>query len=387
MSEVDAQRTVPGSASARGGDGGSSGSPERPATTGAGSASTAPRSRRRGLLVIGALVLLGAMIAGAYLWMTRNQVGTDDATVDGHIVPISSRISGYVTEVRIGDNDRASRGDTLVVLDDRDLAARLAQVEADLEGLLTTAGQDGHAGQARAQLAAARATASAAEAAVVQAEANAENAHNDLTRYQSLAASNIVSRQQLDAAETNVRTAEARVLVARRNAQATVEQVVAAEAALSGADARVNAARAARDQIALQLSYARILAPVSGVISKRSVEPGQMLQPGQPLLSIVQLDSVWAVANMKETDVQHIRVGNPVEIRVDTYPGHRFAGHVQSIDPGTGSVFSLLPPDNATGNFVKVVQRIPVRITLDKPQDPEAILRPGMSIVVTIHTK
>jgi len=386
MSEVDAQRSRTSESANVHGDAGSKAAPG-PVATGPGPSPAPPRSRRRGLLILGALALAGGVVAGVYVWATRNQVGTDDAALDGHIVPISTRITGYVTDVRVGDNDHATRGDTLVVLDDRDLTARLEQAEAELEGLLTTAGKDGRAGQARAQLAAARATAAGAEAAVVQAEAQAEQARNDLARYQTLAESNIVSRQQLDAARTAVRTAEAQVLAARRHAQAATEQVVAAEAALSGADARVEAARAARDQIALQLSYTRIVAPVTGEISRRSVEPGQMVQPGQPLLSIVQLDSVWAVANMKETDLQHVRIGDPVEIRVDTYPGHDFSGHVQSIDPGTGSLFSLLPPDNATGNFVKVVQRIPVRIALEHPQDPETVLRPGMSIEVKIHTK
>ena len=147
------------------------------------------------------------------------------------------------------------------------------------------------------------------------------------------------------------------------------------------------AARAARDQIALQLSYTRVTAPDGGIISRRSVEAGQSVQIGQPLLSIVPLDSIWAVANLKETDIGDIRIGDPVDVEVDAYPGHHFSGRVESISPATGAKFSLLPPDNATGNFTKVVQRIPVRIRLDRPNDAQRPLRPGMSVVATITTK
>ncbi|HET7224703.1 MAG TPA: HlyD family secretion protein, partial [Candidatus Eisenbacteria bacterium] len=161
----------------------------------------------------------------------------------------------------------------------------------------------------------------------------------------------------------------------------------AATAGVRGAAARVVAAQAARDQAALQESYAQILAPAAGVVSRKSVEVGEYVQPGQPLMSVVPLENVWVVANLKETELRGVRQGQPVDIDVDTYPGVHFRGTVESVSPATGARFSLLPPDNATGNFTKVVQRVPVRIRVDSRQDPVRPLRPGMSVRVHIHTR
>jgi len=233
-------------------------------------------------------------------------------------------------------------------------------------------GDKGRTGQVQAQLA-------AAQAQVTLAEANALKARNDVQRYTTLAARNIVSKQQLDGAHAAADASDAALLAARK-------QVLAAQAAVLGADARLQAARAARDQAALQLSYTHITAPVSGVVSKKTLEMGQYLQPGQATMAIVPLDDVWVVANMKETDIEHIRPGDPVQIRVDSYPHHDFHGHVESLSPATGAKFSLLPPDNATGNFTRVVQRIPVRIRVDGPADPSRPLRPGMSADIEITT-
>jgi membrane fusion protein (multidrug efflux system) len=250
-------------------------------------------------------------------------------------------------------------GDTLAVLDDRDFRSRLAQTEADYAAALAGVSSNTRVGQA--------------EAAIRQAEANAGKAHADLDRLLPLAEQEIVSRQQLDGAQAAAATADA--------------QLAAAQAALAAADARVASARAARDQAALQLSYTRITAPRSGVVSKKTVEVGQLVQPGQPLLSVVPLDDIWVTANLKETEVEDVNPGDPADITVDAYPGVHVAGHVESLSPATGAKFSLLPPDNATGNFTKVVQRIPVRIRLDRPNDLERPLRPGMSVVATITTK
>jgi membrane fusion protein (multidrug efflux system) len=212
-----------------------------------------------------------------------------------------------------------------------------------------------------------------ADAAVRQAEAAAQKAHADLDRLTPLAALGIVSRQQLDAAQTAVRSADA--------------ALAAAQAALTGADARVASARAARDQAALQLSYTHILAPTDGLVSKKTVEVGELVQPGQPLMSVVPLQDVWVTANLKETQIEDVTPGDRVDFTVDAYPGVHFRGHVESLSPATGARFSLLPPDNATGNFTKVVQRIPVRIRPDGPADTAHPLRPGMSVDVTITTK
>jgi len=337
------------------------------------SAAAGGSSPRR--LVLGGLavvvLLAAALVAHQWFW-SRTHVGDDNAQVEGHIIPVLSRVAGYVAEADVEDNQAVHSGQLLVRIDERDLKARLAQTEADLASAIAMGGGRGEAGQASAQLQAAR-------AAVEQARANARKAASDLERYRSLAERGIISRQQLDAAEAAAAASQAQL-------QGTLEQVLAAGAGLRGAQSRVAAAQAARDQAALMLSYARITAPEPGVVTKKSVEVGQYVQAGQPLLSVVPLHDVWVIANLKETTVRNVLPGDKVEITVDSYPGTRYRGHVASLSPATGAKFSLLPPDNATGNFTKVVQRIPVRIALDQPNDPVRPLRPGMSVHVTITT-
>jgi len=315
--------------------------------------------RRRTAFMIMGVVLLALVALGARRWIYGlSHVSSDNAQVDGHIVPILPKVGGFVTEVRIDENQNVKAGDTLVVLDDRDYKVRLAQAEADLAVALAGVSNRARVGQA--------------EALVEQAQANALKAHADLERVRPLALQEIVSKQQLDAVEAAARAADA--------------ALAAAQAALLAADARVGAARAARDQAALNLSYTRVIAPASGVVSKKTVELGQLVQAGQPLMSVVPLEDVWVTANLKETEVADVKPGEPVDFTVDAYPGRHFTGHVQSLSPATGARFSLLPPDNATGNFTKVVQRVPVRVRPDKV-DPAHPLRPGLSVVVTIQTK
>ncbi len=334
---------------------------------------TAPRRNPTAFLIVGAIVAV-ALGLGVRQWIHgRNHVGSDNAQIEGHVIPLLPKVGGFVAEVRVSENQPVKAGDTLVVLDDRDFVARLQQTEADLAVALASVGSHGRAGQADAQLAAARAN-------VTQAEAGAWKAHADLDRYRGLAERGIVGRQQLDAAQAGAAAADAQLAAAR-------EQVTAAIAALTGASAKVASARATRDQSALQLSYTRLIAPATGVVSRKNVEVGQLVQVGQPLLSVVPLDDVWVVANLKETEVRSVTPGDAAEIRVDAYPGRAFRGRVESLSPASGARFSLLPPDNATGNFTKVVQRIPVRIRLEGPQDPERVLRPGMSVDVSITTK
>ena len=321
----------------------------------------APDRKRKLVFAILGLAVL-ALIAGGVrklIW-ARSHESTDNAQVDGHILPVLPKVGGYVTEVRVEENQPVRAGDTLIVIDPRDYQVRLQQADADLAVALATVSSRQRVGQA--------------DAAVRQAEANAQRAHGDLDRLTPLAAQGIVSRQQLDAAQTAVRSADA--------------ALAAAQAALLGADARVASARAARDQAALQLSYTRIVASQSGLVSKKVVEVGQLVQPGQPLFSVVPATDVWITANLKETQVEDVTPGDAVEFTVDAYPGVHFRAHVESLSPATGARFSLLPPDNATGNFTKVVQRIPVKIRLDAKEfgNPHT-LRAGMSAVVTIRVK
>ena len=320
----------------------------------------APGGRRRIVFAILGLTLLALIGAGVrkLIW-ARTHESSDNAQVDGHILPVLPKVGGFVTAVRVEENQPVRAGDTLIVIDPRDYQVRLQQAEADLAVALATVSSRQRVGQA--------------DAAVRQAEANAEKAHADLDRLTPLAAQGIVSRQQLDAAQTTVRAADA--------------NLAAAQAALLGADARVASARAARDQAALQLSYTHIVAPTDGMVSKKTVEIGQLVQPGQPLLSVVPTQDVWVTVNLKETQIEDVTPGDRADFTVDAYPGVHFRGHVESLSPATGARFSLLPPDNATGNFTKVVQRIPVRVRPDGPVDAAHPLRPGMSVDVTITTK
>src|SRR5216683_3363450 len=251
------------------------------------SAAPAAAGGRRGtVFAIMGVVLLVLVGLGARRWIYGlSHVSTDDAQVDGHIIPILPKVGGFVTEVRVDENRSVKAGDTLVVLDDRDYRARLAQADADLAVALAGVSNRARVGQAEAQ--------------VEQAQANALKAHADLDRLRPLALQDIVSKQQLDAAEAASSAADA----AR----------AAAQAGLLAADARVGAARAARDQAALNLSYTRLTAPFFGVVSKKTVELGQLVQPGQPLMSVVPLDDVWITANLKETEIENVKPGEPVD--------------------------------------------------------------------------
>jgi membrane fusion protein (multidrug efflux system) len=322
-------------------------------------------------------VLVLALVLGAVFtrqWLSgRGLVSTDNAQVAGHVVPVLARVSGYVTAVNVNENQRARTGDVLVTIDDRDYKVHLAQTEADLEKELASAGTPGRTGEAAAQIGAARAT-------EAQAQANADHARTELKRASALAQTGAISQQELDAARAASLAADAQVAAAH-------DQIVAAQAGLTGAVARVASARAARDQAALQLSYTTIASPLDGVVSRKNVEIGELVQVGQPLFAVVPLDDVWIVANLKETEIRGVAPGAHVDIAVDSYRGRHFTGHVESLSPATGATFSMLPPDNATGNFTKVVQRIPVRIDLDGPPDPAHPLRPGMSALVRIRVK
>jgi membrane fusion protein, multidrug efflux system len=353
-------------------------------------AAAAPRAKswtkRLPLLILGLLVLTLAVWGVRRYIYSRHHVTTDNAQVDGHITTISPRVSGFIERVLVDDNQHVKAGDTLVVLDRRDFQVRLTQAEADLRDAQSAVTSRGGAGQAVAQLEATRAQAASAEAAIAAADASYRKAESDLARYRGLAASKIVSAQQLDAAQAAYDAAAANLQAARKQAAAAGSQVSASGAALRGADARLAAAQAAVDNARLQLSYAVILAPTDGLIAKRSAEPGALIQVGQNLMSIVPEKKVWVTANLKETQLANVAVGDWVEFTVDAYPGRVFHGKVESLSPATGARFALLPPDNATGNFTKVVQRVPVRIAVDPSTDPSAPLRPGMSVQVTITT-
>ncbi len=312
-----------------------------------------PRKRHIALVVV-VLLLAAGLTFGVIHWLdTRHYETTDDAFIDGDIIPISPRVAGHVEKVLVDDNQPVHAGDVLVILDARDFDARLAQANA--------AFQTADANVAKAQ------------ADVAADEARLQRADTELARYEQLRDNNSASQQEL----TNAQTAQK---VAASEINATRKMVIAAQA-------RLAEAKAALDLQTLNLSYARVTAPRDGRVTRKSVEPGAYVQPGQSLLAIVP-SHVWVTANLKETDLTDIRVGQPVEIEVDAYPDMKLAGAVDSIQSGTGSVFSLMPPENATGNYVKVVQRVPVKIVFkDLTPQQAQLLAPGMSVVPRIKVR
>lgn len=336
------------------------------------------------IVVIVALVALGFGLK-AFLY-SRVHESTDDAQVDGHIIPVLAKVGGYVSSVHVQDNDSVHAGDTLATIDADEYKVKVAQAEADLAAARFTVGSGRAPGQARAAVASATSQNAAQDAQVVAARAQNDQAQSDLTRMKALAAKQIVSSQQLDAAQAAADAAAATLQAVERQAAAGNAGVTSAQAGVRVAQARTEAAQAALDDAQLQLSYTVITAPVSGTISKKLIEVGQLLQAGQTLMSVVADTGAYITANFKETQLANMRVGQAVEIDVDAYPGCTAEGKVQSLSAATGARFALLPPDNATGNFTKVVQRVPVRVMVTKGCGPDRPLRQGLSVVAHVKT-
>jgi len=398
--------------------------------------------KTRAMLFGGGIVLL-AVIVGLFLYY-RNRESTDDAQVDGHITQISSKVYGRVGEVLVNDNQQVKAGQLLVKLDPRDYQAALDQAKAQLALAETDAQSAGidvprtqlntqsGTSSADAQLAGSQADLMRAQAAYDQArtadlawaqanveksKANALLGQADLERYTPLMQKGEISKQQYDAAKANadatasalkadqeklvqaergVEIAKAQLDAARAHVQqaqagiisakADTKQVVMRQADARGKIAKVQQARAALEAAQLNLEYTTVVAPVDGVVTHKQVEIGQIVQQGQGLMVVVPLQDVWITANFKETQLRSMKAGQKAEVQVDTY-GRTFGGHIDSIAGATGAVLSLLPPENATGNYVKVVQRVPVKIVLDPIPQDQAILRPGMNVVATAITK
>jgi membrane fusion protein (multidrug efflux system) len=376
--------------------------------------------RFRMFLIIGIVVLL---VASFFLWRYFNSYeSTDDAQIDGHLNPVSARITGHVEKLLVTDNQYVQAGQALVQIDPRDYQVLVARAKADYDDAVATARAAGvnvpitststssqlssstaDLGGAQAALSAVRQQYDAANAQLAQADANNVKAQNDLARYKQLVSKQEISQQQYDQAYAAAQAGSAAVDAARANAAAAQQQIKAAQSRVAQAEANVRSAstgpqqvvamrsraqsaeaiveekKAALDQAQLNLQYTTIVSPVNGVVTNRTVEVGQNVQPGQELMRIINLDDIWVTANFKETELRNMRTGQQVTIHVDT-SGKDYKGHVQSIAGASGSITSLLPPENATGNFVKVVQRIPVKITFDQGETREHVLRPGMSV-------
>jgi membrane fusion protein (multidrug efflux system) len=339
---------------------------------------------KRVLIVVG-LIALAAIVAGGRMWYrSTNFVDTENAYITGHVHPVSGRIPGVVTKVLFDDNQMVKAGDVLAELDPADQGVRIEQIQAQIASVQQQILQaDAAVEQARAQ-------ASAAGAQVVQAQANLVRARQDAERYGQLYNTNMkaVSKAEVDAATAARAGATADVNARRDNANAAKAQINAAASARDVLKAQVKVLQAQLKDAQQQLGYNQIVAPVSGRIGKRSVEVGARIQPGQQLAAIVQ-DDVWVTANFKETQLAGLRPGQEVHIAVDALDDKELVGRVDSFSPASGNQFALLPADNATGNFTKIVQRVPVKITF-KPEDLKKYsgrLVPGMSTVVEIDLR
>jgi len=344
------------------------------------------------LVILGLLVVGGGIFGWNTIHFYSHHATTDDAQVEGHIHPVLPRVSGYVSEVAVKENQAVRAGEVLVRIDPADLQAKVDQEAADLANAeaavaMARAAVSGN----RSNVAGSRSSIASLEANLVAARVRQEQAASDLARYQALLAKEEISQMQFDSARSAndaalaaLNAARSQVEAARAASSAASAQLDASGEQIGAAEAKVAQRRAALEAARLQLSYATVSAPANGVVSKKNVEAGQFVQAGQPLLSIVEGEDTWVVANFKETQLSKMQVGQPVEVEVDAYPGVTFHGKVDSLAAATGAKFSLLPPDNATGNFTKVVQRIPVKIVITDPPNPKRPLRVGMNVSVVV---
>ncbi|SDF27944.1 HlyD family secretion protein [Terriglobus roseus] len=391
---------------------------------------TAPAKARRKFIII-VVVLLLVLVAGFFYWRSTLTEDTDDAQVDGDLYQVSARVSGQVIKVNVTDNQEIKQGDVIAEIDPRDYQVALEQAEAQLANAkasylqansnvpivnvqtrtqVATSGSD--VATAEASVAQAQKNVAAAQARVDQAKANALKAQLDVDRYKPLVEKDVISKQQFDQAVAQAAATSGALLEAQQNVtaqQAAVaqtvsklnsarsdaaqarengpKQVVVQKARAEAANADIMTAQAKVDQAKLNLSYCHIVAPIGGIINKKNVSVGQNISPGQNMLTIIPLDNLWITANFKETQLQHMKVGQEVTVKVDALGGRKYKGRVTQVGGATGSRLSLFPPENATGNYVKVVQRIPVRIDLEKGENDDHLLRPGYSVVPDVGIK
>ncbi len=334
----------------------------RPMAASAGVTAPPPRRSKKPFIILGVILLLIALGGLTYWLMNRGYATTDDAEIDGDLYQVAPQISGRVTDVLVDDNQHVTAGQVLVRLDDRDEQVAVAKAQAGLA-------------QAQANLAVAQANAAGAAAQVLQAQADLANAQQDFDRYSTINPK-AITRQTLDAATAAIAGARAKVTAIQQQAASAQASVGAAQAALAAAQVAVRDAQ-------LQLSYTVITAPAAGHISQKTVEPGNVVAPGSAMLALVG-DDVWVTANYKETQLGDVHPGEAATIAVDSVPGVIFKAHVESIQYGTGAVFSLLPAQNATGNYVKIVQRVPVKLVFDDPRVQKYLLAPGMSVTPSV---
>lgn len=322
------------------------------------------------------------VVAAAALWVCDRFVRfgdvefTDNAQIQQQIVPVNSRVQGYIKEIRFSEYAPVKRGDTLVIIDDSDMRLRVAQARADYQNAL--AGRN----VANQSVGVASANVAVSEASIAEAKVLMEMAATDLDRYSKLLEKEAVTRQQYDAAKTDYEAKKARYEMLKRQQSATSSVVAETRQRISQNDAGIELAKALLETAELNLSYCVITAPCDGYASRKEIQVGQLVQPGQTLLDVVDAGDMWITANYKETQLKHIEPGSVVKITVDAVPDVTFKGKVQSISKATGSSLSILPQDNSAGNFVKVRQRVPVRIVFTSDNNPDQMnkLRAGMNV-------
>jgi membrane fusion protein (multidrug efflux system) len=364
-----------------------------------GSDTTEPATPKRKLnkrfLIIFSILIIGGAAFGIVKYNhAQHHEETDDAQIEASISPVIPRTAGYIAEIKVNDNQRVKKGDTLLVLDNRDLVIRLEQAEAALAGAqsnLSVAQATTSASQANTS--SSRANIGTVSAQIEAARINVRRTTQDFNRYANLIKDHSITQQQYEQAEAAKQTAERQLGVLEQQRAAATQQTAAASSqsnataqGISVAEATIRQRRADVENAKLNLSYTILTAPSDGFISKVAVQPGQYIQAGQTLFAVVRNADIWVVANFKETQINRMHEGQEVIVHADAFPGHDFKAKLASFSPATGARFSLLPPDNASGNFVKVVQRVPVRIEFADPNDPAIkALRAGMNVYVDVH--
>jgi membrane fusion protein (multidrug efflux system) len=343
---------------------------------------TVKKKPNRVVPIILAIVVLAGVIFGVkeYIYYSKHE-DTDDAQIDGDISPVVARVGGYVDSIFFEDNQHVNKGQLLVKIDDRDYKVKLEQALAAQKGASSSI----NVGQS--QIYSTAANSASARAQAESAKARLDQAQKDYQRYANLVKDGSVTQQQFDQAKATRDVAQATYQAALDQYKAAQQQIGTTRSQLQVTNTGVTQRQADVDYAKLQLSYTNITAPASGVTSKKSIQVGQLVQPGQTLFSVVNDNSIYITANFKETQLDKIRNGQKVDVEVDAYPEMKIQGEVYNFSPATGAKFSLLPPDNATGNFVKVVQRVPVKIKINADKETLAKLRPGMSVNVSVITK
>ncbi|MBE9584516.1 HlyD family secretion protein [Mucilaginibacter sp. JRF] len=341
-----------------------------------------PKKKSKVVPIILGIVLLGGIIFGIkeYIYFSAHE-DTDDAQIDADISPVVARVGGYVDSILFEENTHVNKNQLLVKIDDRDLKVRLEQAQAAQKG--ASAG----IGVSESQIYSTAANSASAKAEVTSAAARLEKVEKDYERYANLVKDGSVTQQQFDQAKSDLDVARASYRAAQEQYKAASQQVGTTRNQLKVTNTGVDQRKVDIDYANLQLSYAQVKSPASGTVGKKNVQVGQLVQPGQTLFAVVNDNSLYVTANFKETQLNEIRNGQKVNIEVDAYPDMELEGTVYNFSPATGAKFSLLPPDNATGNFVKVVQRIPVKIKINATAEQLAKLRPGMSVNASVNIK